>query len=64
MTFTKSTTVWCDGDGGDCPEWEQFNTPRVKDALKQARENGWVSPTWGEHYCPGCAEARGQEAEE
>jgi len=55
MTVSKEYTIWCDGD---CPEWVRYQVVSASYATKRARDDGWVSPEWGEHYCPSCAEER------
>lgn len=56
VSWTKSTTLWCDGDGqhGDgCVKWLEVNDTSVARAETEARERGW-SAFDGRHYCPGC----------
>jgi hypothetical protein len=53
MTYSKSTTLWCDGDS--CETWETYNRSSVSAAVHDARRDGWTSPSWDEHYCPECS---------
>lgn len=40
MSWSKQTTLWCDGD--DCDAWQQYTTPKVSTARNWAEErHGW-----------------------
>lgn len=53
MTYSKSVTIWCDGD--ECMEWVQPGFASAKRVRSWARGKGWrTSLPGGEDYCPDC----------
>lgn len=59
----STTTIYCDSEGCDYDEmFDGFDGHVfVKEAIREAKENGWtmikVDGEW-EHYCPMCSEER------
>lgn len=49
MTWTKSVTLWCDGD--DCYNWVRTGDPTVETTRKNTE---WTHRD-GKDYCPDCA---------
>lgn len=50
MTYSKEITLWCDDQA--CQEWIKMPGYSVQNAVSEARDRGWSSPEWDEHYCP------------
>jgi hypothetical protein len=51
VTWTKTTTLWCDGEG--CYEWVETSNSTVRATRRNA--DGWVHTRGGDDLCPGCA---------
>lgn len=54
MSWTKETTIWCDGDG--CEEFRETNDSRVSDAERKIITEGEWTKINGNHYCPTCSD--------
>lgn len=53
MSYTKETTIWCDGD--DCQTFKQFPVSSATIARDRLSDDGWVVGSGGD-YCPGCSD--------
>lgn len=49
MSWSKSVTIWCDGE--NCPEWIEPGYQTIRAARREAE--GWKYSK-GKDYCPEC----------
>jgi hypothetical protein len=62
VSYTRETTIWCDGADPDYPDdmscctWEQA-TGTAKDARERAKSKGWTRTKDGKDLCPRCSKA-------
>lgn len=56
MSYSRETTIWCDGDMGgySCGHWTQAGGT-AKAARAHAKSEGWTRTKDGKDLCPTCA---------
>lgn len=55
MSYTKNTTIWCDGEG--CGQWVDGGSSTVAKARKRAQSESWTFKDDND-YCPVCSGAK------
>ena len=63
MSYTRETTIWCDGDMGggySCGQWTQAGGT-AKAARAHAKSEGWTRTRDGKDLCPKCSAKREEQ---